>query len=192
MLLKCRFGSPQSALGYQFMDRAGALIGERLTAGIVALPETGAYQVEAVVPDAAVEVYWLDTESGAEAGEDLTMALRFEVATVNDPVVVPSPPEDGDLCTVFIYTANLLNAKRAGIEVSVALCESPAKTGRVLESAPAVLITDAQGFASRLIQRTDRLTPAGRYYLVNCQALGLSDLRMELTEPTFNLAALIV
>ncbi|MCE5310438.1 MAG: carboxypeptidase-like regulatory domain-containing protein [Acidobacteriales bacterium] len=81
MILTARFGAAQAALGYQFYDSAGALIGSRITAGIVSLPETGSYHANATLPAGAVGVYWNDTATLATAIED----LRDAIGIANDP-----------------------------------------------------------------------------------------------------------
>lgn len=73
MIIQARFGSAQTGLGYQFYSAAGTLLGSRITAGIVALPETGSYAADATVPADAVGVYW-DSDT-SEATEDLREAL---------------------------------------------------------------------------------------------------------------------
>lgn len=75
MLIQTRFGAAQTGLGYQFFDSTGALLLTRITAGITALPETGAYIASATVPATAAGVFWNSTVSGAQASEDLREAL---------------------------------------------------------------------------------------------------------------------
>lgn len=75
MIFQSRFGAAQTALGYQFYDATGALLGSRVTAGISALPETGSYVATATPPANTVGIYWNDTVSGSKASEDLREAL---------------------------------------------------------------------------------------------------------------------
>jgi len=197
MILQVRFGSAQAHLGYQFYDAAGALLGSRVTTGIVAAPETGTYLADATLPATAVGVYWNDTTTLATATEDLLVSAAFADATVDAPVVAPGPPSDAALCTVFVYTENLIDEKRAGLVISFQLSGSPSKSGstelghRVLETAAQTMTTDANGFASIALQRTDAITPTGRTYKVSCQELGLLNYELALTASTYNLATLI-
>ena len=114
---------------------------------------------------------------------------------VGDPeapvVVVPAPPADASMCTVYAYTEALTGVKRAGIEVSFKLSGKPGKSERILETAEVVATTDADGMLSINLQRTDALTPAGLYYLVTCRELGLSKVQMTLEAETFDLGGLI-
>lgn len=73
MIIQARFGSTQTGLGYQFYSAAGTLLGSRITAGIVSLPETGSYAADATVPANAVGVFW--DSSTSQATEDLREAL---------------------------------------------------------------------------------------------------------------------
>lgn len=76
MIIQVRFGSAQTGMGYQFYSAAGTLLGSRITAGIVALPETGSYAADATVPANSVGVFW-DTAT-SQASEDLREALNPE------------------------------------------------------------------------------------------------------------------
>lgn len=75
MIIQARFSAAQTGIGYQFYDDAGTLLSTRVTAGITAMPETGAYIADATVPALAAGVYW-DTDT-AEASEDLREALAI-------------------------------------------------------------------------------------------------------------------
>jgi len=191
MIIEARFFSAQANLGYQFYDGTGALIGTRVTTGITSTPETGAYIADAEIPDAAVGVYWNDTVTLAESSESLIISRAFAGATVDDPVVAPEPPAGTGLCTVYVYTESLIGVQRAGISISFSLFGVPAKSGRVLDTTPVTMTTDANGYASITLQRTDAMTPTGRSYRVNCPVLGLSKAVMTLADSTFNLAGLI-
>jgi len=223
MIFTARFSETQAALGVQFFDESGTLLGSRVTAGIVALPETGSYIVDLTPPTGAVGVYWNDTGTGATALEDLRDALAIADLNVaaGDPwlaavpadyadgtagaalgrlnntppgapvVVIPDPSTDETLCVVYINTEAISGTKQAGVAVTFALSGSPSKASRALEVAPATMTTDAEGVASISLQRTDAITPAGRYYLVNSPALGLHNRRLDLAADIFDLATLI-
>jgi hypothetical protein len=74
MTFTARFGSAQTALGYQFVDSSGALIGARVTSGIIALPEAGSYAVTPSVPGTAVWIFWTDTVSQLEILDPVPVA----------------------------------------------------------------------------------------------------------------------
>jgi hypothetical protein len=223
MIFTSRFSATQAALGVQFYDSSGTLLGSRITAGIVALPEAGSYQVDIMPPTGAAGIYWNDTGTGATALEDLRDALAIEGLNVaaSDPwlaavpasyadgtagaalgrlnntaadepiAIIPAPPGDASLCNVFVNTESISNAKRAGVAITFTLVGSPTKSERVLETDSVKIVTDADGHASTTLQRTDNLTPAGRYYLVNSPKLGLLNRKLYLTSDTFDLSNLI-
>lgn len=84
MILQAFFGETQTGLGFQFFNSSGSLIGSRVTAGIVSLPETGGYLVDVVLPGAAVGIFWDSTETPAGVSEDLREALREGAPTVEE------------------------------------------------------------------------------------------------------------
>ena len=69
MIIQAFFGEAQTGLGYQFYDESGALLGTRVTTGIVSLPEAGGYAAEVVLPEGTVGVFWSSDTS--QASEDL-------------------------------------------------------------------------------------------------------------------------
>lgn len=223
MTFTARFGTAQGALGIQFFKADGTLLASRITAGIVALPETGSYSITTTPPALTVGIYWNDTVTLATAVEDLRDALALDALSVaaGDPwlatvpgdyedgtagaalgrlnntppeapvVVIPDPSDDDTLCVVYVSTEALTNTVRAGIVVTFTLSRYPSRSEKVLESAVATMTTASDGTASISLQRTDTMTPAGRYYLVDCEALGFSSKRMTLAADTFDLATLI-
>jgi hypothetical protein len=192
---QARFGATQSNLGVQFFGSTGTLLASRITAGITSLPETGSYVVTLTPPTGAAGIYWNDTVTLATAIEDLrdvNTIERLNLLPDDAPVVIiPDPSDDSSLCVVYCYTESLANAVRAGVVIRISLSGNPSKSNKVLESDSATMTTDANGFASVAIQRTDTMTPAGRYYLVNCADLGFVNKRMELAATTYDLASLI-
>ena len=69
MIIQAFFGEAQTGLGYKFYDESGALLGTRVTTGIVSLPEAGGYAAEVVLPEGTVGVFWSSDTS--QASEDL-------------------------------------------------------------------------------------------------------------------------
>lgn len=243
MIIQARFGSAQTGLGYQFYDATGALLGSRVTAGIVALPETGSYAADATIHADTVGVYWdSDTSeatedlrdalaspdvpsvgeiadavwdepmaghfTGGTAGSQLTAAGasgdpwasvvpaayadgtagaaigRLNNTSASEPItVIPAPDADESLSVLYIYTESITNVKRAGIEIKVKLITTPAKSERVLEIAPQVMTTDADGFAQITVQRGHRYRVISRDLALNAIA--------EPTADTLNLLTLI-
>jgi hypothetical protein len=202
MIIQARFGAAQTGLGYQFYDAAGDLLGSRVTEGISALPEAGSYIANATVPADAVGVFW--DSSTSEATEDLREALASPdvptAAEIADEVearadqillvelytpaeapamVIPAPDSDESLTVVYAYTESIPNVKRAGIEITLKLITTPAKSERVLEIAPKTMTTDAEGYAQMTVQR-------GHRYRVTSRDLALN-LIIQPTIETYNL-----
>jgi hypothetical protein len=190
MIIQSRFGASQTGLGYQFYDADGALLGSRITSGIAALPEAGSYIADATVPADAVGVYW-DSDT-SEATEDLREALASpdvptvgeiadEVVTRADQIllvelytpaespsmVIPAPDSDESLTVVYAYTESITNVKRAGIEITLKLITTPAKSERVLEIVPKTMTTDAEGYAQITVQRNHRYRVTSRDLAIN-------------------------
>ncbi len=67
MNFQARFGSVQSNLGVQFYNASGTLLGSRIIAGIVAMPEAGTYGITATPPTGATGIYWNDSVTLATA-----------------------------------------------------------------------------------------------------------------------------
>lgn len=110
-------------------------------------------------------------------------------ATVDNPVVVPSPPDDAEMCGCYIYTETILGAKVAGIQISIRLSGS-ASNGPAVQKGPVVLTTDADGYAFGVLHRTDTMTPAGRKYYATCSELGWFDRPFVLEDSTFDLGGI--
>lgn len=83
VVLQVFFGSAQTGVGYQFYDKDGTLLGDRVTTGIDALPAAGAYAIEVEVPYGAAGIYW--TSDTSEASEALTGPT--EPSTTSDQLV---------------------------------------------------------------------------------------------------------
>lgn len=81
MIIQAFFGSAQTGVGYQFYDATGALIGSRITAGIVTLPGAGAFMADATVPAGTAGVYW--NTDATQAHEDLRDALALEIISLD-------------------------------------------------------------------------------------------------------------
>jgi hypothetical protein len=129
-------------------------------------------------------------------GADQILALELVPTTVVPVVVIPAPAADETLCTVYIYTEGIDNTTRAGIVIKFTLQSTSASGGskseRVLEiAAEKTMTTDADGYASIELQRTDLLSPALSTYLVNCVALGLEDVSLTTGAATVNLGDII-
>lgn len=190
MVIQASFGAAQTGPGYRFYDVTGALLGARVTAGVNALPETGSYSADAVVPAGAVGVYWdsVTTPSGfqedlrealAVAAADQIMLVTPYVPTPAPVMVVPVPAGDESLTVVYVYTESITDEKRAGITITLRLVTTPARSERVLEIAPKTMTTDATGYAQITVQR-------GHFYLVESEELGLK-MVIEPSDDTYNL-----
>lgn len=128
---------------------------------------------------------WATTVPGAYEDGTAGAALgRLNNTPADEPVtVVPTPPADASLTTVYCYTENIVNAKRAGIEFTFRLVTTPAKSERMLEVAAQIATTDSEGLATITLQR-------GLQYRVVCAALGLDD-SFTPTGSTFDLISLL-
>jgi hypothetical protein len=192
MVLQVFFGEVQTGLGFRFYDASGGWVGARVTAGILALPEAGAYAAGVEVPSGAAGVFW-DSAEG-EASEDLREPLSLAAADqvllteifvpVEGPsLIIPAPADDESLTVVFAYTETIYNEVRAGISFAFSLVSVPAKSDRILEVAEKVVLTDADGFISLPLR-------AGLSYLVRAPELGLQKTFVPSGE-TFNLLDLL-
>lgn len=173
MIIQASFGSAQASLGYQFYGVTGTLIGSRVTAGIVTLPETGAYLADATVPTGAVGVFWDSATS--EVTEDLREALASETAgdpwlTVipasyadgtagaalgrlnNTPAaspiaIAPLPDDDPDLCVVYLDTESMTGTALTGLTIVISLASTkPAlsTSSRVVSGAEVTMTNDTE------------------------------------------------
>lgn len=107
MILQAFFGEAQTGLGYQFYNADGALIGDRVTTGIDALPEAGGYVIEVVVPDDAAGIYWSsDTREASQA-----IAPESVADTVNDPLLVGTPGGLSGLLSAGFGTLEQIKAR---------------------------------------------------------------------------------
>lgn len=133
-----------------------------------------------------VPASYADGTAGAALG-------RLNNTPATDPVIIlPAPPTDADLCTVYIDVENLANTPTAGLSVIFELVASgPAKTERALVLNKVAMVTGADGRASMHLQRNDRITPAGTRYLVSCKDLNLQRVELVLNTSTRNLLDLI-
>lgn len=192
MIIQARFGAAQTGLGYQFYSATGTLLGTRITAGIVALPETGSYAANATVPTGAAGVFWSSSTTSATedlrdslvlAGAEQILLSETYIPRSQTSLIIQTPNPDESLTVAYIYTENIANEKRAGIEISIKLVSTPAKSERVLEIASQKMTTNADGYAQMTVQR-------GLTYRVVSRALGL-DTTMVPTAQTFNLLTLI-
>ena len=117
-----------------------------------------------------------------EAAEHILLADAY-VPTDDPTLVIPAPAGSEDLTVVYGYTESITNVPRANIELTFRLVTTPAKSERILETAPKIALTDATGFVSITLQR-------GLPYRVKSLALGI-DHEFTPTEATFNLLTLI-
>jgi hypothetical protein len=208
MIIQSFFGEAQTGLGYQFYSDAGALLGTRVTAGVAALPEPGAYTATASVPAGAVGVYW--SSDTATASEDLREALAFSpatlaalesaeqillgslyVPTVTPSLIIPIPADDPALCRVYLYTEDMTGLVTPGIEIKFELSAGPLKSERVISRKSRTLTTNLEGYAEIDLQRTDALIPNDVVYLVTSDALGLNKVPMTLAADLYDLKTLI-
>jgi hypothetical protein len=124
-----------------------------------------------------------ETVAALEAAEQILLASPYEPGEA-PVIVVPAPQEDESLAVVYIYTESITNVRRAGVEVTLALVDTPAKSERVLEIAAKTMTTNAEGFAQMTVQR-------GKRYRVDAKDLGLLGVVFTPDGETFNLADLI-
>ena len=125
---------------------------------------------------------------------------KLLIGTPDTPVTpIPGTTPAAGTGRVFIYTAPFAGSTRAGIKVEIMVDAYPAKVrGFVREIRPMVMLTDSTGFAALVLPFTDEILPAGRVYVMNCAALGWSNIRFELTAAmldgngNFDLATLVV
>lgn len=132
----------------------------------------------------------LDGYPADSAGKILA---KLNIGAPEDPVIViPGPPADLTLCTVFGYLETIENAPAVGIEIIFDLVTTaPAKTERLLAGRRSIATTDAAGYFAVNLQRNDNISSAGSKYRVTCAALGMLNLTLTLEAETFNLLDLI-
>ena len=188
MVIQARFGSAQTGLGYQFYSAAGTLLGSRITAGIVSLPETGSYAANATVPADAVGVFW--NSSTSEATEDLRTAAKLDAAdqillvspyvpAENPASIVPAPPDDLNDGNIYLDSQDFDNTIVAGVKVEitpVGVGPFVTSAGRFISKEKKTYLTDSTGRMLASMERTDRLSPATLKYKVVCTRYGISKL----------------
>ena len=213
MIIQAFFGEAQTGLGYQFYDESGALLGSRITAGIVSLPESGGYGADATAPAGYVGVFWDSNETPEGLSEALTSSaptaieIADEVESRADQIilatayvpdagpslVIPAPSGDVTTCRVYLYAIGIDGLPREGVEVRFTLVNVPTRNESVFKVREIIsVVTDAAGYAEIDLERTDGMTPAGSVYLVKSRELGMDDVEMTLDADVFNLGSLIV
>jgi hypothetical protein len=102
MNFQARFGTVQTSLGVQFYNSSGELLGARVTAGIVAMPEVGTYGVSLTPPAGAVGIYWNDTVTLATAIGSLSVGtITAQTNFAIDALKADATVETGDLSSVY-------------------------------------------------------------------------------------------
>jgi hypothetical protein len=120
----------------------------------------------------------VETVAALEAADQIFLAAPY-VPDESPVLVIPAPDGDESLTVVYIHTESITNVKRAGIEITLKLITTPAKSERVLEIAPKTMTTDADGYAQITVQR-------GLRYRVTSRDLALN-LTIQPTIETYNL-----
>jgi hypothetical protein len=103
--LQVFFGEDQTGVGYQFYDADGAFLGERVTTGIIDLPEAGGYAVDVTVPELAAGIYW-DSDT-SEASESVEAYL----STFDNPLEVAQATGEGGMLDAGFGTLDALKAR---------------------------------------------------------------------------------
>ena len=109
---------------------------------------------------------------------------KFNTPDPATPLIpIPGPTEAGK-CGVYLYSQLLDGTVRDNIEVTFTLSAWPTHgaTGLVAESV--TFYTDATGFFSGILDRTDDMLPTGRTYIVNSPGFGLKNKVLILDDTT--------
>ena len=212
MIIQAFFGEAQTGLGYQFYDESGALLGTRVTTGIVSLPEAGGYAADATAPAGFVGVFWDSAETPDGTSEALTSSaptaieIADEIASRADQIllatayvpspgpslVIPAPSGDVTTCRVYLYAIGIDGLPRKGVEIKFTLVNVPTKNESLFHVRETLsVVTDAAGYAEIDLERTDGMTPAGSVYLVRSRELGMDDVEMTLAADVYDLGSLI-
>jgi hypothetical protein len=122
-----------------------------------------------------------------------TLIDKLDVGEPDDPVIViPAPPADASLGTVYGYLETPEGAPAANIVLKFTLiAPNGAKADRIIAGDKALPTTDPTGFFSVQLQRNDRLDPAGTKWQVDCAAIRMKQRQFELATDLFDLAELI-
>lgn len=169
-------GADRAAMAFEIVAN---LESDSITA-IAALNNLSAAQVRAVLPeignlDAAVSSRNATAPDNAgiagikavtDAATQLLLAAPY-VPAESPVLVIPAPDGDESLTVVYIHTESITNVKRAGIEITLKLITTPAKSERVLEIAPKTMTTDAEGYAQITLQRGFRYRATSRDLAIN-------------------------
>ena len=129
-----------------------------------------------------------------EGTEALVRAKLGGVGAPTDPVlVVPGPPADLSLGTVYAYLETPDNQPAAGVSVSFTL-QKPAggaRSNRLISGRRVKVQTDGAGYFSVALQRNDLLVPAGTTWQVECAALFDAPRQFSLTDSLLDLKTLV-
>lgn len=120
---------------------------------------------------------------------------RLNLVPGDGPVIViPDPSEDPGQCVIYVSTRDIDGTITPGVRIRITPRNGPATTagGQLVGMTPFDLITDADGFASAVVERVDLLTPANSlYYQVTATRYAL-DTTISPTTALFDLASIIV
>lgn len=120
---------------------------------------------------------------------------RLNLVPGDGPVIIiPDPSEDPGQCVIYVSTRDIDGTITPGVRIRITPRNGPATTagGQLVGITPFDLITDADGFASAVLERVDLLTPANTlYYQVTATRYAL-DTTISPTTALFDLATIIV
>lgn len=120
---------------------------------------------------------------------------RLNLVPGDGPVIViPDPSEDPGQCVIYVSTRDIDGTITPGVRIRITPRNGPATTagGQLVGMTPFDLITDADGFASAVVERVDLLTPENTlYYQVTATRYAL-DTTISPTTALFDLATIIV
>jgi hypothetical protein len=131
---------------------------------------------------AAIEGLPSETITALNEADQIILAEPY-VPTEQPSVVVPAPSEDASLTVVYLYTEDILGAKRAGINVTLRLISTPTKGNRVLETTAKSDVTDSEGYFEMEVRQ-------GFRYRAVCEDVDL-DAPFTASGETFDLSRLI-
>lgn len=108
-------------------------------------------------------------------------------------IVIPDPSEDPGQCVLYVSTRDIDGVAVPGVRIRVQPRGGPATTagGQLVGMVGRDMVTDADGFATMIVERPDLLTPAN---VVTYEITGARYSLSETIAPnaaTFNLASLI-
>ncbi len=120
------------------------------------------------------------------AGTAGALLNKLNIGAASDPVVVlPSPPDGAEDCTVYLDTY------QPGIEMTFRLSGFPSAGNKVMATDPVTVVSNAEGRIEGMLRRTDQITPAGRTYHVMSKQLKIDIYNLEFTEAIIYLRTLI-